>query len=72
MPRLLNARRHRGGNHQGYGTTTRSVNPAQRPEASGRQSLAAPGAIDRRVALLNARRHRGGNHRVLGRWALGR
>ncbi len=67
--RVLNARRHRGGDHRTQPGTV-AVGPcAQRPEASGRRSLLVAVVEPVPELVLNARRHRGGDH---GAGAVGR
>ncbi len=63
---VLNARRHRGGDHVHLVTERNQTwHCAQRPEASGRRSH--PPLLPRHLhhRVLNARRHRGGDHFAL-------
>ncbi len=60
---MLNARRHRGGDHQvSAWRVALAIRCAQRPEASGRRSLEVLRAVVGNLEVLNARRHRGGDH----------
>ncbi len=60
--RVLNARRHRGGDHRWRRVTPCARRSAQRPEASGRRSRPREPGARAAAAVLNARRHRGGDH----------
>ncbi len=64
---MLNARRHRGGDHGIWTCRSPTARGAQRPEASRRRSRRAPRRGGRRHLVLNARRHRGGDHGDAGR-----
>ncbi len=70
--RVLNARRHRGGDHYRVTSDSASSRSAQRPEASGRRSRRGPHGEGAVRMVLNARRHRGGDHSVGGSSSLKR